>query len=173
MAFSAALARRLRIALGRQDIAVEFLDVYNVTTAGVAEASKALVLDSSKGIATITSATITTLTSTTVNCTTLASTTTNATTINVTNVAMSSGNLTTDVTTGLKILGNNTQKLGLYGATPIVQPATVGELIGMNGNGADNANAVNMNSNGNLGTKYWTFGDAIRALKQLGALAVN
>ncbi len=40
-------------------------------TAGTAAASKALVLDGSKGISTITSATITTLTSTTVNATTL------------------------------------------------------------------------------------------------------
>lgn len=44
-------------------------------TAGTAAASKALVLDSGKGIATITSATITTLTSTTVNATTVAATT--------------------------------------------------------------------------------------------------
>ncbi len=40
-------------------------------TAGTAAASKALVLDGSKGISTITSATITTLTSTTVNATTV------------------------------------------------------------------------------------------------------
>lgn len=50
-------------------------------TAGTATASKALVLDGSKGIATITSATITTLTSTTVG-----ATTGNITTVNATNI---------------------------------------------------------------------------------------
>ncbi len=47
-------------------------------TAGVAAANKAVVLDSSKGIATITSATITTITNTTLNNTTTNSTTVNA-----------------------------------------------------------------------------------------------
>ena len=43
------------------------LNALDITGAGTAQASKAVVLDGSKGIATITSATITTLTSTTVN----------------------------------------------------------------------------------------------------------
>lgn len=55
------------------------LAVLDGVTPGTALASKALVLNSSKGIATITSATITTLTSTTVNATTLAATTVTAT----------------------------------------------------------------------------------------------
>ncbi len=42
------------------------LNYNDITTPGTAEASKALILDSSKGISTITSATITTLTSTTI-----------------------------------------------------------------------------------------------------------
>ncbi len=53
-------------------------------TPGTAVASKALVLNSSKGISTITSATITTLTSTTGNITTVAATTGNITTTNST-----------------------------------------------------------------------------------------
>lgn len=52
---------------------IEYLDA---VTAGTAAASKAVVLDASKGIATITSATITTLTSTTVNSAALTGTTT-------------------------------------------------------------------------------------------------
>ena len=52
-------------------------------TAGTAAASKALVLNSSGGISTITSATITTLNSTTGNITTVAATTVGATTVNV------------------------------------------------------------------------------------------
>lgn len=51
---------------GVQPAEIAFIDG---VTAGTATASKALVLDSSKGISTITSATITTLTSTTVNTT--------------------------------------------------------------------------------------------------------
>lgn len=43
------------------------LNALDISAAGTAQASKAVVLDGSKGIATITSATITTLTSTTVN----------------------------------------------------------------------------------------------------------
>lgn len=59
-------------------------------TAGTATASKALVLDSSKGIATITSATITTLTSTTVNATTVAATTVTAGTVTKTAININS-----------------------------------------------------------------------------------
>src|SRR5882724_10402875 len=57
-------------------------DAFTGITAGTAAASKAVVLNSSKGITTITSATITTLTSTTGNITTTTSTTSNATTQN-------------------------------------------------------------------------------------------
>jgi hypothetical protein len=61
MSFSRTLLNRLQKALTSQGAATEFNNTYNVTTKGTAEASKALVLDASKGIATITSATITTL----------------------------------------------------------------------------------------------------------------
>lgn len=71
---------------GRKDVqdwlvtnATTVLDV----TAGTAEASKALVLNASKGISTITSATITTLTSTTVDATTV-----DAATLEIANVAV-------------------------------------------------------------------------------------
>lgn len=191
MAFSAPLERRLRIALGRQDLATEFLNVYNVTTAGTAEASKALVLDAAKGISTITSATITTLTSTTVNCTTLAATTANATTGNITNAALTNAAITNGSLTGnfaagngakitgvtgaggFQVLANACHLLGLWGATPIVQPAAIGELIGFTGNGETNANAVNFAANGNVGNRSYSLGDVVKALKNLGVLLVN
>lgn len=66
MAFSTNLKNRLDHALTSMGASKEFRNIYDVTTAGTAEASKALVLNSSKGISTITSATITTLTSTTI-----------------------------------------------------------------------------------------------------------
>lgn len=59
------------------------LDFLEDVTAGTATANKALVLNGSKGISTITSATITTLTSTTVNATTVNATTSNPTNLNV------------------------------------------------------------------------------------------
>lgn len=61
------------------------LNFVSGVTAGTAAASKAVVLDASKGISTITSATITTLTSTTVNATTV-----DAGTLEINNVAVGS-----------------------------------------------------------------------------------
>lgn len=49
MSFSQNLKNRLNSALGSIGASKEFRDIYDVTTAGTAEASKALVLDSSKG----------------------------------------------------------------------------------------------------------------------------
>ncbi len=66
MSFSTNLRRRFQSALTSITGATEFFNTYDVATKGTAEASKALVLNSSKGISTITSATITTLTATTV-----------------------------------------------------------------------------------------------------------
>lgn len=62
MAFSQNLKNRIRAALTSTGAAKEFTDTYNITTKGTAEASKAIVLDASKGIATITSAGITGIT---------------------------------------------------------------------------------------------------------------
>lgn len=51
MSFSNNLKNHLRSGLASAAAATEFMNTYNVTTAGVAEASKAVVLDSSKGFA--------------------------------------------------------------------------------------------------------------------------
>ncbi len=60
--FSRNTLNRFVAALTSRGAATEFFNTYNVTTKGTAEASKAVVLDASKGIGTITTATITTLT---------------------------------------------------------------------------------------------------------------
>lgn len=67
MSFSTNLQSRIKSALTSQTAATEFNNIYNVTTAGTAEASKAVVLNASKGISTITSATITTVVTTNIN----------------------------------------------------------------------------------------------------------
>lgn len=68
---------------------------------------------------------------------------------------------------------NANQKQSFYGATPVTQPNGVGELLGLNGNAATAANATNMNSNGNLGSRYYNYNDLIKDLKTLGVLATN
>jgi hypothetical protein len=60
MSFSVNLKNRLDRALTSVGASKEFRDTYDVTTKGTAEASKAVVLDSSKGVGTITSLTATT-----------------------------------------------------------------------------------------------------------------
>lgn len=67
MSYSKSLVNRLGYALANRKAATEFLNQNNVGTAGVAEASKVVVLDASKGISTITSATITTVTTSNVS----------------------------------------------------------------------------------------------------------
>ncbi len=71
---------------------------------------------------------------------------------------------------GLRVGSAVNQKMGLWNVTPIVQPSGVGELIGLLGKADNAANATNMNSNGNYGTKAYTFNDVVKALKQSGAL---
>lgn len=102
-------------------------------------------------------------------------TTTNLTTTNA-NVSgvLTAGNGATIVANtgngGLKVGTAANQKMGFWGVTPVVQPAGTGELLGMNGNAATNANAVNMNSNGNSGSAFYSFSDVVKALKQAGML---
>jgi hypothetical protein len=74
MAFSANLKNHLAHGLGSVGASKELLTTYDVATAGTAEAGKALVLNASKGISTITSATITTLTTSAIAQTAIAAT---------------------------------------------------------------------------------------------------
>ena len=80
-------------------------------------------------------------------------------------------NVVLGTATGTQVGTASNQKLGLWGATPVIQPAGTGELVGLNGNAATAANATNMNSNGNLGTRNFTLNDIVKALKQAGILA--
>ncbi len=81
------------------------------------------------------------------------------------------GNTIVGTSTGSKIATNSNQKLAFWGATPIVQPAGSGELIGILNNAATNVNATNMTSNGNTGTAAYSFNDVVKALKTAGLLA--
>ncbi len=83
---------------------------------------------------------------------------------NLTNFSLGNGS-------GTRMGTANTQKYAEWGATPIVQPAGTGELVGMAGNGATNANAVNMTANGNTGSTAYSLNDVVKALKASGRLA--
>lgn len=94
-----------------------------------------------------------------------------------TNIALSNlmtlannANIAFNATTGSMIGTNNAQKAGFWGATPVIQPAGTGELLGLNGNAATAANATNMNTNGNVGATSYSFNDVVKAMKQAGIL---
>ena len=73
-------------------------------------------------------------------------------------------------TAGTQIGTGATQKLGFWGATPVVQPSTTGTTAGFT---AGTGTGVNDDSTftGNTGTAAYTIGDLVLALKQAGILA--
>lgn len=79
--------------------------------------------------------------------------------------------LATTTGNGARIAGNNAQKLGFWGATPVVRLATNGEANGYLGNAATNTNAGTFTANGNSGSSAYTLGDVVKAMKQYGLLA--
>lgn len=115
-------------------------------TPGTATASKALVLNASKGISTITSATITNLT------------------VGTSIISNASG--------GVKIGTAITQKLGFYDAAPVAQQATTGTTTGFTA-GSGTAAKDDSTYTGGSGTKAYTVGDIVLALKNLGLLAAS
>ena len=115
-------------------------------TPGTAAASKALVLNASKGISTITSATITNLT------------------VGTSIISNASG--------GVKIGTAITQKLGFYDAAPVAQQATTGTTTGFTA-GSGTAAKDDSTYTGGSGTKAYTVGDIVLALKNLGLLAAS
>ncbi len=170
--------------IGGNTISGTELGYIDGVTAGTAAANKALVLNGSKGISTITSATITTLTSTTGAITTVktgavqaADATSAATIANSTGIVTIVGGLTmTDAknivvgsTTGTQIATAATQKLGFYGATAVVQQNTTGTVTGFT---AGTGTAANSDSTytGDTGSLAYTVGDVVRAMKKYGLL---
>lgn len=76
-------------------------------------------------------------------------------------------------TTGTKFGTATTQKLGFYNATPVVQQATTGTTTGFTAGGPANSVHADSTFTGNSGTKAYTIGDIVRALKNLGLLAAS
>jgi len=79
---------------------------------------------------------------------------------------------TTNSNEKLTLLSAATQKLGVFGATPVVQPATTGTATGFT---AGSGTAVNDDSTftGGTGSKAYRISDIVLALKQLGILAAS
>lgn len=102
---------------------------------------------------------------------TLAGTSTGAVLVNQNLTMANAKNIVLNTSTGTKIGTGTTQKLAFFNSTPVAQPSTSGTLIGFNGNGATNANAVNFNANGNSGSTFYNLGDIVFNLKSLGLLA--
>lgn len=82
-------------------------------------------------------------------------------------------NITLGTTTGTKIGVSALAKLGLWGATPVVQPSSTGETAGF----ASVIGGVAVDSNdtftGNVGTKAYTISDIVKHLKAVGILATS
>ena len=134
------------IVVGGNTITGTELGYVDGITPGTATASKALVLNASKGISTITSATITNLT------------------VGTSIISNASG--------GVKIGTAITQKLGFFDAAPVAQQATTGTTTGFT---AGSGTAANDDSTytGGSGSKAYTVGDIVLALKNLGLLAAS
>jgi hypothetical protein len=168
--------------LGGNTISGTELGYIDGVTAGTAAANKAVVLNGSKGITTITSATITTVTAPTIKTATVqASDASAAATIaNSTGIITIAGGLaiteakdiSVGTTTGTKIGTAAAQKLGFYNATPVIQQATTGTTSGFVA-GSGTASKDDSTFTGGSGTKAYTVGDVVLALKNLGLLAAS
>jgi hypothetical protein len=75
-------------------------------------------------------------------------------------------------TTGSKIATAATQKLGFWGVAAVVQPATTGTATGYTGAGGTALTHTDTFT-GNTGTKAYTIGDIVLALKQAGIMAAS
>ena len=81
------------------------------------------------------------------------------------------GTFTNLTSTGNTILGNApTDTFGVYGVTPVVQPAGTGVTAGFTA-GMGTAVLDDSTFTGNTGTAAYTIGDVVKALKDLGLLA--
>lgn len=75
-----------------------------------------------------------------------------------------------DTAAGYQIGDAATDKIGLFGATPAVQPSSEGETTGFTA-GAGTAAKDDSTFTGDVGTKAYTVGDIVAHLKTLGLIA--
>lgn len=81
-------------------------------------------------------------------------------------------NISLDTVTGTKLGTAATQKIGLWNTTPVVQPATTGTTTGFTA-GAGSAVLSDSTFTGGTGSKAYTVGDIVLALKQAGVMAAT
>ena len=73
-------------------------------------------------------------------------------------------------TTGWKIGGATTQKIGFWNVTPVTQYSTTGTLTGFTANASANAVFNESTFTGNTGATAYTMSDIVRALKLCGII---
>ena len=81
-----------------------------------------------------------------------------------------SANIAVNATTGTTIAGNAAQKLSFHGLAPAILYATEGTLTGFTAGGGTTATDKSTFT-GNTGTKAYTVGDIVLALKTKGIMA--
>lgn len=96
-----------------------------------------------------------------------------ANTFTATQTLADAANIVVGTTTGTKIGTATTQKLGFYNAAPVVQQATTGTTTGFTSGGPSNTVHADATFTGGSGTKAYTIGDIVLALKNLGLLAAS
>lgn len=85
---------------------------------------------------------------------------------------ISGGNVVTDTSTGTKFGTGTTQKLGFWNSAPVAQYSTTGTTTGFTA-GSGTAAKDDSTYTGNTGTKAYTVGDIVRALKTCGIMAAS
>lgn len=81
-------------------------------------------------------------------------------------------NIVVGSTTGTKIGTATTQKIGFFNATPVAQQSTTGTTTGFTA-GVGTAVLDDSTFTGGSGSKAYTVGDIVKALKALGILAAS
>jgi len=87
-------------------------------------------------------------------------------------VTLSNVNVILGTGAGTKFGTSAAQLMGFYNATPVVQPASVGEATGFTAGGGTTATHTSTFT-GNTGTKAYTVGDIVKHLKTLGLIAAS